>query len=213
MSLLTGTEFNNEKGSRGILLRWMWNKILYKINEAISMNKLIGTIQMFVGDYAPKNYKVCDGSLLQIQEYGGLFAVIGTKYGGDGISTFALPDLRGRTPLGFGQGEGLTARNLGNKGGAESVQLTVENLPEHSHDLNALNGGTEFYTPLDNFLPEYTNTAVKFYAQNNGSTDRLLKMNSACIGSTGEGTAVPNMQPFLTVNFIICTEGVFPTRV
>ena len=176
------------------------------------MHQLIGTILMFGGDYAPRNFKICDGSVLSIQENSGLFAVIGTTYGGDGITTFALPDLRGRVAIGFGSGSGLTPRKLGAAGGKESEALKVKQLPEHSHELNALSGGLESNIPLNNLIPEYSNPAVKFFAQDNGTTDQLIPMNEKSIGSTGENEPIEKMQPFLTVNFIICCQGIYPSR-
>lgn len=176
------------------------------------MDEYIGAIKMFIGDWAPQGYMLCDGRLLQIRNYTALFAVIGNRYGGNGTTDFALPDLRGRVPLGFGAGPGLSPRNLGAAGGKESETLTIAQMPAHSHTLNGLSGGTESNTPKDNFLPEYANTAVKFYAIKDKPTDTYLPLNAQSIAPAGQGTPVEKMQPFLAVNFIICTQGIFPSR-
>lgn len=176
------------------------------------MDEYIGVIKMFIGDWAPQGWFICQGQELQISQNQALFALIGTRYGGDGVRTFKLPDLRGRFPIGFGQGTGLTPRQLGAFGGTENVTLTAAQIPAHTHALNGLSGGTESNTPAGNFLPEYTNTAVKFYAKKDNPTDALLPMNAGSITNAGGGQAHDNMPPFLSVNFIICANGVFPPR-
>lgn len=176
------------------------------------MDEYIGAIKMFIGDWAPRDYMLCDGRLLPINQYNALFAVIGTRYGGNGTTNFALPDLRGRVPLGFGTGLGLTPRNIGATGGKENEALTIAQMPAHSHTLNGLSGGTESNTPKDNFLPEYANTAVKFYAKKDKATDAFLPLNAQSIAPVGQNQPISRMQPFLTVNFIICVMGIYPSR-
>lgn len=176
------------------------------------MEEYIGIIKFFVGDWEPENYMICDGRLLPINNYQALFSLIGTQFGGNGVTNFALPDFRGRVPVGSGAGPGLTARILGSRSGLETDVLTAAQLPAHSHTLNGISGGTETNTPLDHFLPEYTNTAVKFYAKKDKATDALLPLNAQSIAPAGQNQPISRMQPFLTANFIICVIGIYPTR-
>jgi microcystin-dependent protein len=97
------------------------------------MDEYIGTISLFAGNFAPKNWALCNGQILYIQQNNALFAILGITYGGDGKTTFALPDLRGRVPIGVGQGTGLTNRELGKVGGEEAVTLTTAQIPSHTH--------------------------------------------------------------------------------
>ncbi len=138
------------------------------MNEAF-----IGSIVMFAGNFAPRGWDFCDGRLLPINQNQALFSILGTTYGGDGRTTFALPDLRGRVPMHPGSAPGLTPRNLGDKAGAETSPLTVVGL----HTSKEMSADTVF------------NTVVK-----------------ATAGET------PNVQPFGCVNFIICLEGIYPSR-
>lgn len=167
--------------------------------------ELVGVVKMWAGNVAPENYVFCNGQSLSVAEYPSLYSIIGNNYGGNS-TFFNVPDFRSRVAIGAGAGNGLTARSLGETGGAENVTLTEAQIPLHNHALNALNGGTDSYTPTGNFLPEYANTAVKFYAQQ-VSGENLLTMNDASIGDAGSGQSHPNMQPFLGVNFIICVSG------
>ncbi len=177
------------------------------------MDEYIGVIKMFIGDFAPQEYLICDGRSLAINQYTALYSVIGIRYGGNGSTTFNLPDLRGRFPIGYGQGPGLTPRQLGANGGAETVALTAAQIPAHTHTLNGLSGGLESNSPTGNFLPEYANTAVQFYAKKDKPTDAFLPMNAESIApNAGGGQAHNNVPPFLTVNFIICVNGLYPVR-
>lgn len=174
------------------------------------MEEYIGVIKLFAGNYEPQDYRFCDGRLLPIQQYNALFAVLGFTYGGDGKTTFALPDLRGRTAIGAGQGPGLKPRKLGEVSGSEGVTLNIGEMPTHSHYYYGLSGGTETNTPTNNFLPEYANTGTRFYSIDNQPGDQLLKMNEKTIGLTGASQAHNNMQPYNALNYIICVNGLFP---
>lgn len=167
--------------------------------------ELVGVVKMWAGNVAPENYVFCNGQSLAVADHAALYAVIGNTYGGNS-TFFNVPDFRGRIAIGAGQGTGLTARSLGEKGGLETVTLTEAQLPAHNHVLNALGGGTDTNTPTNNFLPEYANTAVKFYAQQ-VSGENLLPFNDASISDAGNGNAHENMPPFLGVNYIICVAG------
>ncbi|GAB3521521.1 phage tail protein [Emticicia fontis] len=172
------------------------------------MEEYIGMTKMFIGDYAPINYLLCNGDTLPISKYNALFAVIGTTYGGDGKTSFKLPDFRGRITVGMGSGPGLTPRPLGQYAGVETVTLNTNQVPPHNHVYNALSGSREAPTPAGNFLGT---AAGNFYSQQD-SGDQLLPMNEGAISPAGGGQAHDNMPPFLCINFIICVFGIFPSR-
>ncbi len=169
---------------------------------------LIGEIFMAGFDFAPRGFALCDGQLLPISGNQSLFSILGTTYGGDGRTTFALPDLRGRTPVHAGQGPGLPSKSLGQKDGAETVALTANNFPLHTHTLRATNNVATVNSPLGNVLanPTIAQTAYKL----NPST--RVGMNPLAVASTGSGQAHTNVQPSLTISFFIALTGLFPSR-
>ncbi len=164
-------------------------------------NPYVGEIRMFGGNFAPAGWHFCDGSLLAISNNETLFNLIGTTYGGDGLSTFALPDLRGRLPV--HQGGGLT---LAQTGGTETVTLTTTTIPAHSHPYLASTspGGTN--DPTGNVLAAAV--AGSAYVQMAPTTP----LAATSIGSTGGSQPHDNMQPYLCVSFIISLFGVFPSQ-
>ncbi len=168
---------------------------------------LIGEISMAAFNFAPVGYAACDGSTLTINSYQALYALIGTTFGGNGTTTFGLPDLRGRIPMGQGTGTGLTARTIGQKIGAESVTLSTANLPSHTHSLVAVTDAGTTSVPTGAYLAN-TGTLDKEFK----TTGTTTNMNAGAIGSTGSGTAVSVMQPGIVLNFYIATEGIFPSR-
>lgn len=167
------------------------------------MEPFIGQIIMFAGSFAPRGWALCDGQLLPISSNSALFSILGTTYGGDGKTTFALPDLRGRVPLHPGQGPGLSRRTLGQKGGEESVTLTVHQIPSHNHAVNASDTTGNVRQPTDALLAQDAN-----YTNARGD----VVMNASMIGNTGGSQSHDNMQPYLGVNFIIALVGLFPSR-
>jgi microcystin-dependent protein len=160
----------------------------------------VGEIRMFAGNFAPAGWMFCDGSLLPISENETLFNLIGTTYGGDGQSTFALPDLRGRIPL--HQGSGFT---LAETGGVESVTLTVPQIPAHPHALLCKNGAATDPNPQNDVLAEQL--AVSAYQ----SQAPAAAMAAQSISSTGGTQPHNNFQPYLCISFIISLFGLFPS--
>ena len=170
----------------------------------------IAEIRIFAGNFAPRGWAFCNGQLLPISQNTALFSLIGTTYGGDGRSTTALPNLQGRAPMHPGNGPGLTSRRLGQRGGVESVTLTEAQMPNHTHGLQAVQL-TQFtvgnsLTPGGNHLaPPQTGN---FYT----GTANNASMDTNAVTSTGGSQAHNNLQPFLTMNFIIALQGLYPSR-
>lgn len=167
----------------------------------------VGEIRMFGGNFAPLYWYFCDGSLLPISEYDVLFNLIGTTYGGDGQSTFQLPDLRSRVPVHDGQGPGLPYYTMGETGGAEAVTLTPQTMPQHSHALFASTDNGIYNTPVSNLPARGTNT--RLYYQDAPSPS--LSLANEAIQPAGEGQPHTNIQPYLAVNFIIAWSGIYPS--
>lgn len=169
----------------------------------------IAEVRIFAGNFAPRSWAFCDGQLLPISQNTALFSLIGTTYGGDGRTTTALPNMQGRAPMHPGRGPGLTSRRLGEKLGTETVTLSETQMPSHTHDMNAdantggpLGGGANASNPVGNFL----GATVKY----NNSTINQSTMSE--VSNTGDSQAHNNMQPFLTINYIIALQGLFPSR-
>lgn len=167
----------------------------------------IGEIRMFAGNFAPRNWALCDGQLLSIAQHTALFSILGTVYGGDGRTTFALPDLRGRVAIHPGNGPGLSSYRLGQTGGAETNTMTISQMPQHNHPVNAVAEDGNQSVPTRN-LPAGTKVLDKEYSDATANTT----MNPAMIGEQGGGQPINNIQPYGTVNYIICLQGVFPSR-
>lgn len=164
----------------------------------------IGQIIPFAGNYTIQGWARCDGQLLSIQQYSALYAVIGTTYGGDGVTNFALPDLRARVPLHSGQGPGRSNRALGSTGGQETVALSTAQMPAHGHAVTAYSQGGTARGPANAFL---ANAAGAYNLTADNTT-----LSPAALAQAGSGQAHDNMQPFCTLNFLICVVGVFPPR-
>lgn len=169
----------------------------------------IGQIMSVGFNFAPTNWLPCDGRLLSIGDYSPLFALIGTTYGGDGVSTFGLPDLRGRTPISYGQGPGRSNYALGQPIGTETVTLLANQVGPHSHPLLAsATPGTTNTPGAGVALAANAQTAAFLYA----APPTNVAMSSNAIGATGGGQPHDNQQPYLTLNYIICVDGIFPSR-
>ncbi|SOE23923.1 Microcystin-dependent protein [Spirosomataceae bacterium TFI 002] len=171
------------------------------------MEGYIGQLMMFAGSFAPRSWAFCDGSLLSIASNQALFSIIGTTYGGDGRTTFALPDLRGRVPVKFGTGPGLSHYQIGQKSGTETVTLNATEMPSHNHTvaINVTNGAGSQATPGGGHLANITNGY-----SDEGTAGAFLA--GATTGNNGGNRAHTNLQPLLAVNFIICLYGIFPSR-
>ncbi|MDX8392524.1 MAG: tail fiber protein [Mariprofundaceae bacterium] len=166
----------------------------------------VGQISLFAGTFAPRGYAFCDGQLMAINQNQALYSLIGNTYGGDGRTTFALPDLRGRIPVHQGQGPGLSKQALGQHGGVEGVTLDVDQMPAHTHAIQAANSAAKATTPTNNVLAE---SDEELY---NAPGEALVDMNTEAIVRTGGSQSHSNMMPFLGLHFIIATTGLFPSR-
>jgi microcystin-dependent protein len=165
----------------------------------------IGQITMFGGNFAPFGYAFCNGQLLSIAQNTALFALIGTTYGGDGQTTFGLPDLRGRVPVHQGQGPGLQSYVIGQNGGTETVTLITSQVPAHSHTLAANSNPGDSSSPANSFFAAVSSSIYSSSAPN-------AQMNAAAVGLAGGSQPHDNMLPFLVINFIIALQGIFPSR-
>lgn len=168
----------------------------------------LGMIQIFPYNFAPRGWAFCAGQILPIAQNTALFALLGTTFGGNGQTTFALPDLRGRVPVGAGQGPGLSSYDLGQVGGTESVTLITNQLPSHNHTVtiavNSSEGGAN--SPAGGFLGKADPGP---YA---ATTDNSIMGAQPPTGLTGGNQPVPILQPYLTLQYCIALEGIFPSR-
>lgn len=165
----------------------------------------VGEIRMFAGNFAPAGWFFCEGQLVSISENETLFQLIGTTYGGDGQSTFAVPDLRGRLPVHQGNGPGLSSRVIGETGGTEEVTLTTAQIPAHTHPLLSNNAVANSPNPSNNLLG--LSTQVNMYFDDTPSQS----LNAASVSGVGGSQPHFNMQPYLCISFIISAFGIFPS--
>jgi microcystin-dependent protein len=165
----------------------------------------VGEVRMFAGSFAPAGWQFCNGALLAISEYETLFNLIGTTYGGDGQETFAVPDLQGRLPLHMGTGSGLSNYQLAQAVGVETVQLSVNQIPSHTHNVVASTDIATIANPSNAFLAQ--SSVAQMYLGD--VTDSTMAANS--IGQAGGSQPHDNFQPYLCVSFIISLFGIFPS--
>lgn len=161
-------------------------------------DQFIGEIRIFAGTVTPRGWALCNGQLLPLQQNAALFSILGTNYGGNGINTFALPDLRGRAPMNAGQGTGLTPRVVGAQAGQEAVTLTTAQLPAHNHGTLA----------ADTQTTDKPNGAAPAPGGSYGPGTTAMAPTAV----SGQGMGHNNVQPSLALNFMIATAGIFPSR-
>lgn len=179
-----------------------------------AQDNFIAEIRIFAGNFPPKGWAFCDGQIMPISQNTALFSLLGTTYGGDGKTTFALPNLNGCTPIGFGNGPGLTPRSEGEQGGVDVVTLQTTEMPAHSHIVNGGSLNVPGYQGTGN-----SDTPVNSYSANcpkayNSTAD--TKMNTtgstAEIGVSGGNQPHNNLQPYLVLRYIIALQGIYPPR-
>lgn len=168
----------------------------------------IGEIVMFGGNFAPRSWAQCDGQLMPISQNTALFSILGTTYGGNGQTTFGLPDMRGRSPMHQGQGPGLTPRSLGEQGGSENDTLTLNQLPAHNHPMQCTGNAADLDSPVNAIPAKDAASVTGYYSSGNPTAN----MKVSTIGNSGGNQPHSLVHPFLAVNFIICLFGVFPSR-
>ena len=186
------------------------------------MDAYIGEVRIFGFNYAPQNWALCQGQLLSIMEHTTVFALLGTTYGGDGRTTFGLPDLRGRVPVGQGSGPGRYPRYMGQYGGSEDVTLSVANLPSHTHAATTeltlrakcSTGEGDSENPVGNLPATAEEGAPYSTGSAAGDMDGAAVQGTAVttIANTGSGQAFDNHSPFQVLNYCICLSGVWPPR-
>lgn len=168
----------------------------------------VAEIRMVPFNFAPKGWALCNGQLLPISQNTALFSLLGTTYGGDGRSNFALPDLQGMAAMHPGQGPGLSLHDLGETGGAETVKLLESEMPQHSHSIKAVAAPGTVVSPAGASFARAPGTASLYGAASGISGN----MSEDTLGTVGGDIPHNNMQPYLTLNFIIALQGVFPPR-
>lgn len=187
-----------------------------KEEQVNSSEPFLGEVIMFAGNFAPRGWAFCEGQLLPISQHSALFSILGTMYGGDGRTTFALPDLRGRTPVGVGNGPGLSPVQQGQKGGSENTTITVMNMPSHNHGLSQLNVEKKKLS-----IPskgEESERSSRLSATSSSKYDFLLysttnrNANLGQTTSTGASRPINTRQPFTGMRYIIALQGTFPSR-
>lgn len=178
------------------------------------MTPFLGQIMQVGFNFAPRGWALCDGALLPISQYSALFSLLGTTFGGDGRSTFGLPELRGRVAVHVGHGPGLSTYNWGQKGGAEQVSLTSPGqLPSHNHLINVKKTAGDRANPNNDFLAVSNfgtppnNTVVDTYSNTHDG-----QLNNDAVTNTGSSQGHDNIQPYLAIYWIIALEGIFPSR-
>ena len=173
-------------------------------------NPFLAEIRIFTGNFAPKGWALCDGQLMPISQNTALFSLLGTTYGGDGKSNFALPDLQGCAPMQAGQGPGLSLRDLGETGGEQAVTLLQTEMPVHSHGVQGSSGSSQT-SPVNNAWASGAKLGGgNLYVPTNPQTN--VQMNPFATSIAGGNLPHNNMPPFLGLTFIIALQGVFPAR-
>ncbi|HLY64689.1 MAG TPA: tail fiber protein [Chloroflexota bacterium] len=177
------------------------------------VEEYLGAVKLFAGNFAIRGYAFCAGQLLSIQQNTALFSILGTTYGGNGVNNFQLPDLRGRLPIGQGNGQGLSPRVIGEVGGVENVSLLSNNVPPHNHLFNASTTPTTTGTASPTVTPGGLKTADGTFYTAPGQTNlNLVALNPGAVKAQGGNLPHNNIQPSMGINYIIALNGVFPSR-
>ena len=191
------------------------------------MDPFIGQIIQFAGNFAPIGWAFCDGQLLPISQYSALFSILGTTYGGDGRTTFALPDLRSRVPMHPGRGPGLSEYRLGQKGGQEKVTLNITEIPSHNHNVSSariqgdvtvgITNNTANIEQAENSLLSKTSGNIVYNSFKDDISGKLAGVShdlnlTGQVSNTGGNLSHENRQPYTCINFIIALQGIFPSR-
>ena len=174
------------------------------------MDPFVAEIRIFPFNFAPKGWAFCDGQILPLSQNTALFSLLGTTYGGDGKSNFALPDMQGNAPMHPGQGPGLSLHDLGETGGSETVSLLESEIPNHSHAMNSLPAPGNRTAPASNSMARVQGTTGPYIPAAPAPT--LVNMADVAIAPAGGDQPHNNMQPYLTLNFCIALQGVYPPR-
>lgn len=198
----------SRSGDRGWRAGWLLGALCLTLlpnAQVMADEPFVGEVRWVGFTFAPRNWAFCDGQLLSVAGNDALFSLLGTNYGGDGRTTFALPDLRGRAMMHEGTGPGLSSRTLGRRDGGETETLAVTHLPGHTHTAKASNSFGNSVVPNDRVVASRRRT--KLY---DSSAD--VDMHATAVAPTGGSQAHTNMQPFNTLNCIIALQGVYPSR-
>lgn len=205
-ALAKTTDLFAMKSKTGLLYVKENGEVINNYSPMGGSQDFLGQLNCVAFSFAPQGWSLCNGQLMPIAQNSALFSLLGTTYGGDGVTTFALPDLRGRVPIHFGQGPGLTNRVQGSKAGEEAHVLLSTEMPGHTHGMNVNNSIGTGNTPGGNFLAQNSEGINEYSAAANAS------MNSTSIGLTGGNLGHNNMQPYLVLNWIIAMQGIFPSQ-
>ncbi|WP_342330300.1 tail fiber protein [Pedobacter sp. FW305-3-2-15-E-R2A2] len=186
------------------------------------MEEFIGVVKIFAGNYPPRGWQFCNGQILAIAPNTALFSLLGTTYGGNGSTTFALPDLRGRAPIGWGQGPGLSNYVIGESSGSENTSILINNMPAHNHvatstlTLNASNTAATVSTPVaGNALgagKDVNTDPVSMYTTAAPNVPLTGGSVATTVGISGGSVPISILQPTLAISYIICFQGLFPSR-
>lgn len=194
------------KSKTGYLYIKQDGEVITNYSPSSGDTPFMGELSLFAFGFAPQGWAICSGQLLAIAQNSALFSLLGTLYGGNGTTTFALPDLRGRTPISSGQGPGLSNYSQGTALGTESVTLNTSQLPAHNHSLAGNSGTGTLSDPTGNYIAQY-GEGVKAFTSLSNTT-----LNSSSVTNAGGGQAHSNLQPYLTLNWCIALQGVFPSQ-
>lgn len=170
-------------------------------------NPFLAEIRIFAGNFAPKGWALCDGQLMSISQNTALFSLLGTTYGGDGKSTFGLPNLQGRAPMHPGQGPGLSDHVIGETSGSQTVTLSQSEMPAHNHTANCNAGMGDQYAPTGFFWATDAGGNNEYASTSDGKV-----MATGAVAPAGGNLPHNNLQPYLVLNFIIALQGIFPAR-